>query len=108
MKDVIKSGGYSVYVRELEEAMLAHPAVARAVAFGLPHKEKGEIPVAAVELHAGSQASESDLLDWCRQNLAAYKAPRRIWILAPGAMPQNHTGKVLRRELREQFTGKMD
>ena len=70
MKDVIKSGGYSVYVRELEEAMLAHPAVARAVAFGLPHKEKGEIPVAAVELHTGSLASESDLLDWCRQNLA--------------------------------------
>ncbi|HEV2215455.1 MAG TPA: class I adenylate-forming enzyme family protein, partial [Terracidiphilus sp.] len=44
MKDVIKSGGYSVYVRELEEAMLAHPAVSRAVAFGLPHAEKGEIP----------------------------------------------------------------
>ena len=54
MKDVIKSGGYSVYVSELEEAMLAHPAVARAVAFGLPHKEKGEIPAAAVELHDGS------------------------------------------------------
>ena len=54
MKEVIKSGGYSVYVRELEEAMLAHPAVARAAAFGLPHKEKGEIPAAAVELHAGA------------------------------------------------------
>ena len=54
MKDVIKSGGYSVYVRELEEALLANPAVARAVAFGLPHKEKGEIPVAAVELQPGS------------------------------------------------------
>ena len=53
MKDVIKSGGYSVYVRELEEAMLAHPGVARAVGFGLPHKEKGEIPVAAVELQPG-------------------------------------------------------
>ncbi len=56
MKDVIKSGGYSVYVRELEEAILAHPAVARAIAFGLPHKEKGEIPVAAVELQPGSPA----------------------------------------------------
>ncbi|HXR39926.1 MAG TPA: class I adenylate-forming enzyme family protein [Terracidiphilus sp.] len=108
MKDVIKSGGYSVYVRELEEAMMAHPAVARAAAFGLPHKEKGEIPVAVVELMQGSQASAGDLLDWCRLNLAAYKAPRRIWILSPGAMPMNHTGKVLRRELREQFTGKMD
>jgi acyl-CoA synthetase (AMP-forming)/AMP-acid ligase II len=104
MKDVIKSGGYSVYVRELEEAVLAHPAVARAVAFGLPHKEKSEIPVAAVELHRGSLASESDLLDWCRQNLAAYKAPRRIWILEPGGLPQNHNGKMLRRVLRERFS----
>ncbi len=103
MKDVIKAGGYSVYVQELEEAMLANPAVARAVAFGLPHKEKGEVPVAAVELHSGSQALESELIEWCRARLAAYKAPRRIWIFAPGTLPQNHNGKLLRRELRERF-----
>jgi long-chain acyl-CoA synthetase len=108
MKDVIKSGGYSVYVRELEEAVLAHPTVARAVAFGLPHKEKSEIPVAAVELHMGCVASERDLLDWCRQNLAAYKAPRRIWILEPGGLPQNHNGKMLRRALQERFSAEMD
>ncbi|MFP5206159.1 MAG: class I adenylate-forming enzyme family protein, partial [Acidobacteriota bacterium] len=102
-KDVIKSGGYSVYVRELEEAILAHPAVARAVAFSLPHSEKGEVPVAAVELHPGSSSSEDDLLRWCRSNLAAYKAPRRIWILEPGGLPQNHTGKYLRRALQERF-----
>jgi long-chain acyl-CoA synthetase len=48
------------------------------------------------------------LLDWCRQNLAAYKAPRRIWILASGEMPHNHTGKVLRRTLRERFTAELD
>jgi acyl-CoA synthetase (AMP-forming)/AMP-acid ligase II len=108
MKDVIKSGGYSVYVRELEEVALAHPAVARAVAFGLPHKQKSEIPVAAVELHLGSQASEGDLLDWCRQNLAAYKAPRRIWIFEAGGLPQNHNGKMLRRVLRERFSEEMD
>lgn len=103
-KDVIKSGGYSVYVRELEEALLAHPAVARAVAFGLPHNEKGEIPVAAVELHPGSSSTEDVLLNWCRSNLAAYKAPRHIWILDPGDLPQNHTGKFLRRVLRERFS----
>jgi acyl-CoA synthetase (AMP-forming)/AMP-acid ligase II len=107
MKDVIKSGGYSVYVRELEEAISAHPAVARAAAFGMPHKEKGEIPVAAVELRDGSSVSESDLLDWCRRNLAAYKAPRRIWIVDSGDLPQNHTGKLLRRVLQERFAGEM-
>jgi long-chain acyl-CoA synthetase len=108
MKDVIKSGGYSVYVRELEEAISAHPSVARAAAFGLPHREKGEIPAAAVELHSGSSASESELVDWCRQNLAAYKAPRRIWILASGEMPHNHTGKILRRTLKERFTAELE
>lgn len=107
-KDVIKSGGYSVYVRELEEAMLAHPAVARAVAFGLHHREKGEVPVAAVELQPGFLPDEGELLAWCRSNLAAYKAPRRVWILAPGELPQNHSGKFLRRELQERFQGQMN
>jgi long-chain acyl-CoA synthetase len=107
-KDVIKSGGYSVYVRELEEAMLAHPAVARAVAFGLHHDEKGEIPMAAVELQLGFSTQEVDLLNWCRSNLAAYKTPRRIWILASGDLPQNHSGKFLRRVLQERFSEAMD
>jgi long-chain acyl-CoA synthetase len=107
MKDVIKSGGYSVYARELEEAILAHPAVARAIAFGLPHKEKGEFPAAAVELQPGAPARESDLLEWCRKNLAPYKAPRRIWILDPGGLPQNANGKILRRVLRERFSDKI-
>jgi acyl-CoA synthetase (AMP-forming)/AMP-acid ligase II len=103
-KDVIKSGGYSIYVRELEEAVSAHPQVSRAAAFGLPHKEKGEIAVAVVELHEGASVSETELVEWCRQSLAAYKAPRRIWVLEAGTMPQNHNGKTLRRELRERFT----
>jgi long-chain acyl-CoA synthetase len=107
-KDVIKSGGYSVYLRELDEAMLAHPAVARAAAFSLPHKEKGEVPVAAVELRPGSSSNEDDLLDWCRRNLAAYKAPRRIWILDPGGLPQNHNGKFLRRALQKRFSGPLE
>jgi acyl-CoA synthetase (AMP-forming)/AMP-acid ligase II len=104
-KDVIKSGGYSVYARELEEAMLAHPAVARAVAFGLPHAEKGEIAVGAVELRVGSDAHEAELVDWCRTRLAGYKAPKRVWIVEAGGLPQNHNGKMLRRVLRERFAG---
>ncbi len=104
MKDVIKSGGYSVYVRELEEAILAHPAVARAAAFGLPHKEKGrDSRSPPSNCSQAPAASEADLLDWCRQNLAAYKAPRRIWILEAESFPQNHNGKVLRHALRERF-----
>ena len=107
-KDVIKAGGYSIYVSELEEAILAHPAVIRAVAFGLPHKEKGQMPMAAVELHPGALLSEGDLLSWCRSRLAAYKAPRRIWILEGGELPQNHTGKFLRRGLQERFASQTE
>ncbi len=108
MKDVIKSGGYSVYVREVEEALLAHPAVARAAAFGLPHAEKGEVPVAAVELHPAAQAGEDELLAWCQGRLAPYKAARRIWIVEPGSLPQNANGKFLRRLLQERFGAKSD
>jgi acyl-CoA synthetase (AMP-forming)/AMP-acid ligase II len=108
IKDVIKSGGYSVYVRELEETVQAHPAVARAVAFGMPHKEKGEIPVAAVELHQDSNTREDELLDWCRRRLAAYKAPRRIWVFEANSLPQNHNGKILRQELQTRFSREME
>ena len=107
IKDVIKSGGYSVYARELEETLMTHPDTAGAVAFGMPHKEKGEVPVAAVELRVGSAAGEGDLLEWCRQRLAAYKAPRRIWLVEPGGLPKNQNGKILRRVLRERFSEKI-
>lgn len=78
------------------------------MAFGLPHKEKGEIPVAAVEVKQNSAAGEMELLEWCRGRLAGYKAPRRVWILELGEMPQNHNGKVLRRRLQEKFAGEVN
>jgi acyl-CoA synthetase (AMP-forming)/AMP-acid ligase II len=78
------------------------------VGFGLPHKEKGEIPVAVVELQPGAEAGEPELLDWCRRNLAAYKAPRHIWILEAGGLPQNQNGKVLRHALRERFLHQLE
>ena len=106
-KDVIKSGGYSVYVRELEEAISEHPDVIRAIAFGLPHEEKGEIPVAVVELEMGALTGEDDLLEWCKKRLAGYKAPRRIWILAHDDMPRTVNGKVQRHLLRERFANEV-
>jgi acyl-CoA synthetase (AMP-forming)/AMP-acid ligase II len=47
-------------------------------------------------------------LDWCRKRLAPYKAPRRIWIVEVGSLPQNHNGKVLRRALQERFSREVD
>jgi len=102
-KDVIKSGGYTVYAQEVEEALCSHPAVARCAVFGAPHPEKGETPVAVVECRSGLHASEVELIAWGRRRLAAYKAPRRIQVVEPGALPQGVTEKVLKRVLRERY-----
>ena len=102
-KDVIKCGGYSVFAREVEDAIAEHPAVARAVVVGVPHPDKGEVPIGIVELLDGLQTVEEQLLDWCRERIAPYKAPRKIRILKRGEMPQGTTQKVLKRVLRERY-----
>lgn len=105
-KDVIKSGGYSVFASDLEDVMAAHPAVGRAAAVGMPHPEKGEIPVGVVELRDGAEADEEELLAWARARLASYKCPRRIHVRPAGTMPVGVTEKVLKDTLREQLLGR--
>jgi long-chain acyl-CoA synthetase len=104
-KDIIKCGGYSIFAREIEEALLAHPAVAQAVAIGVPHPDKGEAPMAIVECRPGFSLAEEELLSWSRQRLAAYKLPRSIRLADPGSLPQGVTEKVLKRVLRQQYAG---
>ena len=101
-KDVIKCGGYSIFPKEVEEVLASHAAVLRAAVIGVPHPEKGEEPVAIVECHAAA-STEEDLLAHCRASLAPYKVPRRIHLVAPGALPQGLTEKVLNRVLRDRF-----
>lgn len=102
-KDVIKCGGYSVFASETEEILSAHPAVARATVIGVPHPLKGEAPLGVVELIENDASTEEELLDWCRANIAPYKAPRRICIGTEGMLPQGVTEKVLKRELRKRY-----
>jgi acyl-CoA synthetase (AMP-forming)/AMP-acid ligase II len=102
-KDVIKCGGYSVFASDVEDAITAHPAVARAAVLGMPHPEKGEIPVGVVELRADAAVSEDELVAWSRARLAAYKCPRRIHVLPAGTMPAGVTQKVLKDALRAQL-----
>jgi acyl-CoA synthetase (AMP-forming)/AMP-acid ligase II len=102
-KDVIKHAGHSVFACEVEEVLAAHPAVARAAVIGVPHPEKGEVPVAVVECLPGFERADEELLAWCRQHLAAYKVPRRIHQVSPGSLPRGVTEKVLKTALRQQF-----
>ncbi len=104
-KDVIKCGGYSVLASEVEDVLTLHPAVARAAVIGVPHPDKGEVPVAILELQPGSETAERELLAWCSSRLAAYKVPRAVRLAEPGSLPQGVTEKVLKRQLREQHAG---
>jgi long-chain acyl-CoA synthetase len=98
-KDLIKSSGYQVWPREIEEAIAAHPAVAEVGVAGVPDATKGEAVKAWVVLRAGQTASEAELRAFCRETLAPYKVPAKIEFRAD--LPRTMVGKVLRRALRE-------
>ena len=96
-KDLIIRGGYNVYPREVEEVLYEHPAVAEAAVVGMPHESLGEEIGAAVALKADASAAPEELVTFVKDRLAAYKYPRRVWIV--DALPKGPTGKILRREV---------
>jgi len=100
-KDVIKSGGYSVYAVEVERAMEEHPDVLEAAAIGVPDDRLGEQTAVAVRVVDGSSLTESDLLAWAGQRLAAYKRPRVVRIVEQ--LPRTGTHKVAKQRLRDVF-----
>jgi fatty-acyl-CoA synthase len=96
--DMVISGGVNIYPREIEDCMMTHPAVLEAAVIGVPDAEWGETLRGFVVLRTGERASEGELIDHVRKELADYKRPRSITFLAE--LPRNPTGKVLKRELR--------
>jgi len=96
-KDLIIRGGYNVYPREVEEVLYEHPAVAEAAVVGIPHASLGEEIGAAVVLKPGADVSPADLSAYVKSRLAAYKYPRRVWLL--DSLPKGPTGKILRLEV---------
>jgi len=98
-KDLIKTSGFQVWPREVEEALAAHPAVAEVGVAGVPDATKGEAVKAWVVLREGQSATESELRAFCREQLAPYKVPSKIEFRTE--LPKTMVGKVLRRALRE-------
>lgn len=96
-KDLIKTSGYQVWPREVEEVLAAHPAVAEVGVAGVPDSFKGESVKAWVVLRPGHQATEDELRRHCREKLAPYKVPSTIEFRT--SLPKTLVGKVLRREL---------
>jgi fatty-acyl-CoA synthase len=103
MKDMIKSGGENVASREVEEVIHAHPAVAEAAVFGIPHPRWIEAVAAVVVPRAGAAVAPEAITSFCRERLAGFKTPRYV-VVADG-LPKNPSGKILKRELRTIHAG---
>src|SRR2546422_6134824 len=103
MKDLIKTSGYQVWPREIEEVIAAHAAVVEVGVAGVPDQAKGEMVKAWVVLRAGQSATEEELRAYCREKLAPYKVPSKIEFRTD--LPKTMVGEILRRELREEKAG---
>ncbi len=108
VRELIISGGYNVYPREVEEVLQSHAGVAEAAVVGLPDPDLGEQVVAAV-VRRGKRGSASalagptaeELVGWCREHLASYKKPRQVFFV--DELPRNALGKVQKHLLRQQL-----
>jgi acyl-CoA synthetase (AMP-forming)/AMP-acid ligase II len=96
--EMIITGGLNVYPNEVEQVLYRHPAVQETAVIGVPDKEWGESIKAFVVLKPGMQASENELLKFCKQNIASYKKPKSIEFR--DNLPKSVMGKILRRKLR--------
>jgi fatty-acyl-CoA synthase len=101
-KDIIISGGENISSIEVEDALFKHPAVALAAVMAKPHEKWGETPCAFVELKPGAEASEAELIEWCRARIARYKCPT---VVVFAELPRTSTGKIQKHVLRAQVKG---
>jgi fatty-acyl-CoA synthase len=104
--NMIITGGENVYPSEVEGVLGAHPKVKDVAVVGVPHDKWGEAVHAVVVLHQGAEATEAELLDWCRSRIAGYKRPQSVRFLGDVDMPRTATGKILHRVLRDRMVAK--
>ena len=104
-KDMILASGYNVYPDEVDDVLMAHPAVLEAATIGVPDEKRGETVKSFIVLKDGQAATAEELKEYCRKELAAYKIPRQIEFR--DELPKSTVLKILRRELREQEAAKL-
>jgi len=98
-KDMINASGYKVWPREVEDVLYGHPAVREAAVVGVPDDYRGESVKAFISLKPGTTATPEEIQAFCKERMAAYKYPRQVEIV--DELPKTVTGKILRRELRD-------
>ena len=99
-KDMVLVGGFNVYPRDVEDILFQHPKVALAAVVGVPDDKSGEMVKAYVQLKPGETASEPEILDFCKENMAGYKRPKIVEFR--DELPVSNVGKILRRVLRDE------
>ena len=102
MKDLIISGGVNVYPRDIEEVVVAHPAVQEAAVFGIPNEKWGEAPLAAVVLKAGAEVSPEELRAWINSRVGA-RFQQVCGVAIKAEFPRNAAGKTLKRVMRDEY-----
>lgn len=98
-KEMFINGGFNVYPKEIEDKLSEHPSVSTAAVIGVPHETKGEVGWAFVLLAPGIQSTEEALIAFCKDKMADYKVPFRIFI--EDSLPMSPVGKVIKPQLRE-------
>jgi fatty-acyl-CoA synthase len=101
-KDMFISGGENVYPAEVENVIYEHPAVAEAAVIGVPHPKWQEVGKALVVVKEGHELTEEEIIAFCQGKLARYKIPKSVAFV--DVLPRTAAGKVLKRELRKQYT----
>ncbi|MCP4130097.1 MAG: long-chain fatty acid--CoA ligase [bacterium] len=96
-KDMIISGGYNIYPRDIDIVLNEHPDIVEACAKGVSDSYRGEVPKAFVVVEPGVELSEEDIINWCKEKLAGYKVPRIVEFM--NELPKSAIGKVLKKEL---------
>ena len=99
-KDMIISGGYNVYPRDIEEVFFEHPKVQEATAIGIPHPKRGETVKVFIVLKEGATATQEEMIAFCHEKLAKYKWPTEVEFRTE--LPKSNVGKVLKKELRQK------
>lgn len=105
LKEMIIRGGENIYPKEIEEFLFSHPKVAQVAVFGIPDEFYGEEVIAWIQLHAGEQASEQEMRDYCKDQIAHFKIPKHIWFVEE--FPMTITGKIQKFRMREITVEKM-
>ncbi len=100
-KDMIISGGYNVYPREVEEVLYRHPAVRECAVIGVPDEKWGEAVKAIVSVRPGLAITAGEIIEYCRENLAGYKKPQSVDFMDD--LPKSPNGKILKKELRKPY-----